>query len=318
MKLKPNPLKWKIKYWLIEFKLGTSVIFAKNSVIMLGTICLFLMGTITTVSVFYHNYGKMTVSVDKQVSEKGVYLSTSKNATADSLKTRLFSNALDNCDNINIEDIPTGLNDEKYEGEHNGDNYIAYSFYIINGGTEEVSYKYSINITSLNKSVDKAMWLMFYRGDKLDIYAKERADTTPERQYSFKDYKISKDLGKQSGDYIQNINFAHKANLTNQDIAALGLTNINGLKELAAKPFVGNRIIASGTEDKIKPDDKRGYTVVAWLEGEDPDCVDEIRGGTIGFDIRYELVEEEDEKKEDSKKKNSKNNKEKKDNDKKK
>ena len=33
------------------------------------------------------------------------------------------------------------------------------------------------------------------------------------------------------------------------------------------------------------------YTIVIWLEGNDPDCVDAIIGGTIKFTMEFKIIE---------------------------
>jgi len=40
--------------------------------------------------------------------------------------------------------------------------------------------------------------------------------------------------------------------------------------------------------------DVHKYTVVIWLEGDDPDCTDELIGGHVGMDFYFELISEED------------------------
>ena len=37
------------------------------------------------------------------------------------------------------------------------------------------------------------------------------------------------------------------------------------------------------------------YTVVIWLEGDDPDCTDELIGGHAGLQMGFELIEETEE-----------------------
>jgi hypothetical protein len=34
------------------------------------------------------------------------------------------------------------------------------------------------------------------------------------------------------------------------------------------------------------------YTVVIWLEGDDPDCTNDCIGGHLGVDMQFQLVEE--------------------------
>ena len=40
------------------------------------------------------------------------------------------------------------------------------------------------------------------------------------------------------------------------------------------------------------------YTVVIWLEGDDPECTDDLIGGHLGLQMQYALDEEEKAEKE--------------------
>ena len=43
--------------------------------------------------------------------------------------------------------------------------------------------------------------------------------------------------------------------------------------------------------EKFKSKDKDKYTVVIWLEGNDPDCVDNIIGGTLKLSMDFKIAE---------------------------
>lgn len=53
-------------------------------------------------------------------------------------------------DNISINWIPSNI-DEMGEGTHNGDNYIAYTFYIENKGADTINYWYTIQVDDVVK-----------------------------------------------------------------------------------------------------------------------------------------------------------------------
>ena len=44
-------------------------------------------------------------------------------------------------------------------------------------------------------------------------------------------------------------------------------------------------------KEGFEPGDKDKYTIVIWLEGNDPDCIDDIIGGTIKFGMDFSIVE---------------------------
>ena len=44
-------------------------------------------------------------------------------------------------------------------------------------------------------------------------------------------------------------------------------------------------------KEGFEPKDRDKYTVVIWLEGNDPDCLDNIIGGTIKFNMNFHIIE---------------------------
>ena len=48
----------------------------------------------------------------------------------------------------------SNINNES-DGAHNGENYIAYTFYLENQGTEIINYWYQVNILDVIKNVDE-------------------------------------------------------------------------------------------------------------------------------------------------------------------
>lgn len=64
-------------------------------------------------------------------------------------------------DNITESWLPQDIDTSK-AGAHNGDNYIAYTFYIANEGKEITNYWYQINILDVIKNVDDAVRIKVY------------------------------------------------------------------------------------------------------------------------------------------------------------
>ena len=48
----------------------------------------------------------------------------------------------------------------------------------------------------------------------------------------------------------------------------------------------------------FKPQEIKKYSIIIWLEGEDPDCVDtgnySVKSGKIRFTMRFDIVSEEE------------------------
>lgn len=69
-----------------------------------------------------------------------------------------------------------------YEGEHNGRNYLAYSFYIENIGEDTVDYWSETVIDDVIKNVDEAIRVRIYKDDKFTTYAKVSNTGAPEKE----------------------------------------------------------------------------------------------------------------------------------------
>ena len=68
-----------------------------------------------------------------------------------------------------------------------------------------------------------------------------------------------------------------------------------GLKEKETEPFFSDEKIFIRERDNLKVNEIDKYTIVIWIEGDDPDCLDNLLGGEIKMHmlIRDEHVVEE-------------------------
>lgn len=128
-------------------------------------------------------------------------------------------------------DLPSMI--DNVDGEHNGENYIAYTFYLYNGGDSAVNYVFDLVCVSPTNDIDKAIRVRLYQNGEPTTYAAPKTDGT--------------------GAEVGTVPF------------------LNGL--LIKK---GHASLDGGKTDK--------FTVVIWIEGNDPDTTDAIIGGQ--FKIR--------------------------------
>ena len=179
--------------------------------------------------------GRFTVSLDKNMSNrKNVFLSEDGNIKNKARK--LSADTIEYMDNISIKWLPDNIDTEK-NGGHNGDNYIAYTFYVINSGKEKVNYWYEIDIDDTIKNVDEAIRIMIYRNGERTVYAKKSKDT--------------------------------------------------GQAEPGTKKFISSKIAVLEQRKNFKPSSKDRYTVVVWIEGDDPECKNDLLGGEIKFHMDF-------------------------------
>jgi hypothetical protein len=177
--------------------------------------------------------GRFTVSLDKNLSnQKNVYLSESGDIKE---RTRhLAAETVDYMDNISIRWLPDEI-DTEAEGSHNGDNYIAYTFYVVNGGNETVHYWFEIDVDDTIRRVDEAIRIMIYRNGEPVVYAKKN--------------------------------------------------EVTGNAEPDTKMFVSDNVAVLEQRKNFKPKSKDRYTVVVWIEGDDPECKNDLLGGEIKMHI---------------------------------
>ena len=140
-----------------------------------------LLFLILVVSVIYlflyimYSGGRFTVTLDRNMSNrKNIFLS----ATGDlkSRERKLSAETIEYMDNISIKWLPDTLDTES-DGAHNGDNYIAYTFYVVNNGKETVNYWYEVDIDDTIRNVDEAIRIMIYHNGKQTVYAKKSRET---------------------------------------------------------------------------------------------------------------------------------------------
>lgn len=171
---------------------------------------------------------------------------------------------------------------DNVDGPHNGTGYFAYTFYIENTGEVPASFKYVLNINSESRAVKSAAWVMLFIDGEMSFYAAPTKDgdnqTLPARDDNSRGYRnppfmsVAKNPEKQF-------------EIIPQDI------NEHDYYRLIALPFESGDVITSGIIDDVQPGEVHKYTVVLWLEGDDPDCTDELIGGHLGMEFNFEHVE---------------------------
>lgn len=194
-----------------------------------------------------YNGGRFTITLDPSFAlESGIVLYENKEIK--DKKNRLYASEIDFLDNISVDWIPRDIYLEK-DGSHNGENYIAYTFYLENEGTEVINYWMEVMIDDVIRNVDEAVRIMIFQNGEKTIYAKENS------------------LTKEA--------------------------------EEGCEKFYSNELPVLRARKGFKPGEVDKYTVVIWLEGDDPDCVNALLGGEIKMhmDIREEHIEQEKDKK---------------------
>ena len=174
-------------------------------------------------------------------------------------------------------------NVHEVDGSHNGQNYFAHTFYIQNAGDSEASYAYEVLINSQSMNVANAAWVMLFVDGEMEFYAKATSDGDNQTLPSRDDNTIG----------FQNPPFMSIAKSKSEQFELIA--NENSTKEyyrLVAKPFQTDEIVTSGKREGMQVGEIHKYTVVLWLEGDDPDCTDDLIGGHIGLEFNFKLLQD--------------------------
>lgn len=153
---------------------------------------------------------------------------------------KLTAGAIEGMDNITYDWLPEDL--ESQDGGHNGENYLAYSFYLKNEGQTALTYEGKIVIDEATRGIEEAVRVMVIQNGARTICASPRSGTE--------------------------------------------------LPEPGTVPFASSTV-AFVSETDIEAEQMDRYTVVVWLEGEDPECVDRVKGGKMSLRMNFRVLDDE-------------------------
>lgn len=202
--------------------------------ISLLSLSLFLIIVYIVLQIIY-NEGNFTIILDSdKTRDAGIAIYESLNSPHG--KRKLEAESVVSMDNISWKWLPNNINDIA-EGAHNGENYIAYTFYVENQGENDLHYWYEIIVDDVIRNVDEAIRIMIYQNGEATTYAKKKS---------------------------------------NSDAPEEGTTM-----------FIekGDTIILEQRKDFF-PENVDKYTIVIWLEGDDPDCTDPLKGGAMKMHMK--------------------------------
>ena len=186
--------------------------------------------------------GDFTISLDQEFAKsEGIIMYENSSNKID--RRILKAQKVEFMDNISVKWLPQDI-DETGEGAHNGDNYLAYTFYLENKGAETVNYWYEVKIDEVIKNVDEAVRIAIYRNGERTIYAKPNSRTGE---------------------------------------AEDGTTKFYSASSVCVEP---RRDFKSGDIDR--------FTIVIFIEGDDPECQDNLIGGEMKMhmDITQERIDQ--------------------------
>ena len=195
-----------------------------------------LLGAFYALSAFVNKAGNFTV----WISEEDFGLITiSDTPDFQECATMLEADIIPQMDNITKAWLPDDI--DEGEGCHNGENYIAYTFYLKNTHDDDITYSSQIEIHSVTKEADHAVRVMVIKNGEETVYAKpQKGSNEPEPD---------------------------------------------------TVTFLSDTFVFKATTEEFESGAVDKYTVVIWLEGNDPECVDDIRGGVVKMTMDFKVLQ---------------------------
>lgn len=253
------------------------VVAAWQTIVILLTVLIILY----ILAAFYTGRGEFVIKLDRPMANEGFILSETMDFS-DFLVT-LRDDAVKNATNISIYDIPEDV--MNVDGKHNGANYVAYTFYLKNKTTREHDYHYELTVQSTSKNADTATYVMLFQNGKQKLFAQKNKAGYAECLYSKWQFPFMEYADDPTVQTV--VKDASKAHVTEDMIRYHEFTKLEGLYQLETTPWENEDLVCIGTRQNIKPDEVDKYTVVIWLEGDDPDCKNDILGGHVEMNMRF-------------------------------
>jgi hypothetical protein len=226
--------------------LGVRRITFRRRILTLGAIITGALSIAFTLITFYgQNAGNFVMTVDSELSRRGIELSYSQDfrAPTSRLMTDPISEARDITYTwIKIDEI-LRTDGQFFDPDYS---YIAYTFYLRNFGTETIEIAYHIRISDVYRNLDEAVRFLIIEDD--EIY----------RMYQKPDRPINGELPvyqfMPTPFYFNNPSTVFRDNIVN-----------------------------------FQPGQIKKFSVIIWLEGQDPDTNDSVLGGMMRAHMNFAI-----------------------------
>ena len=224
--------------------------------------------------------GHFTISMSDDLFKEGFSLSETpgfENPTA-----RLFATPAEGVPCVSFYDIPDHI--DEVDGQHN-DYYFAHTFYVRNEGSATASIKWQLQINSESLGLSEAAWVMVFEDGKMAFYAKANKDGEAE---------ALPPLGNDSVGYTKAPLYDLAVDKSQYEI--IKQTEAMTYWRVIPKKFLSDALVTEGILEDVKPMEVHKFTVLVWLEGDDPDCTNDLIGGHLGLDFYMTMIDEKDER----------------------
>lgn len=246
------------------------------------TALLLVLTTFFIMSLVTKMRGHFTVNMNHELFQEGFSVSESPSFIKPG--SYLYSTPLEEAMCISIMDISDDFLDT--DGYFHGEDYFAFTFYIRNDGKSTVGYEWDVSINSESQNVSSAAWVMIFEDDQMTLHAEGKPNGSPEMIPGIDD-----DLHGYA-----KMPFGEYAKYPDEQYEIVNPEGKIPFYRMIAEPFKDETVVATGRQVSVKPKDMHKYTVVLWIEGDDPDCTNALIGGHFGLEMNFKLLEIQEEK----------------------
>lgn len=244
-----------------------------------GLWCLLGLGALSLLLLYGMSYvtnlrGHFTISISNEMFREGFRIS--EDAAFSNPTSHLFSTPAQDVPCISMVDIPENV--DQIDGAHH-DRYFAYTFYVENAGDNPQNLAWQLRLNSESKNLSDAAWVMLFLDGKMTFFAKKDQEGNPQMLPAKDDntrgypnpplYDFSSDP---EGQY-----------------EVVGQSGALTYWRVKPKAFLSDLLVEEGKIETFKPKEVHKFTVVIWLEGDDPQCTDALIGGHLGMDFYMEM-----------------------------
>ena len=242
---------------------------------LLGAALLF-MAAMYAISQVTQLQGHFTINLTDEMFDEGFQLSETSdfaNPTA-----RIYGEPVEDAPCISVTEIPADV--DAIEGPHNGRAYYAHTFYLAKRGEGTVDYRYTLTINSESLDCASATWVLLYHNGTPALYAHMGADGEVECLPA---------KGDNSRGYTaDSLHFLDRLSADQyEEVVGERSTGIR----LIPYAFQTDWVVTSQVVTDMEQDEVDTFTVVIWLEGDDPDCTDALIGSHIGLQMDFALID---------------------------
>ena len=242
---------------------------------LLGALLALLL-TFFIMSLVTQMRGHFTINMTNDLFREG--FSVCENKEFDNPSSMLYSIPLEGAMCVSIANIPEDVLET--DGYYHGEDYFAYTFYIRNDGESVVDYEWQVRVNSESQDLSKATWVMVFEDDQMAFYAEAEEDGSIEALPAFND---------NTRGYLK-MPFVDYAKYPSEQYEKIEVSSTIPYYRVIPISFLDDVTVAAGRQTEVSPSTIHKYTIVLWLEGDDPDCTNELIGGHIGFEMNFKLI----------------------------